>query len=101
MARSIDSSFYKSKAWKITRDSYYRSQNGLCERCKAQGLISPAYIVHHKIHLNDENVNDPELSLSWDNLECLCQTCHNKTHFGSNEEIKRWEFNKGSLITLE
>lgn len=101
MARSIDSSFYKSKAWKIARAEYFKSQSGLCERCKAKGLIVPADIVHHKIHLNSENYNDPSISLNFDNLECLCQTCHNQIHFKNEDKQSRWTFNRGSLVVLE
>ena len=101
MARSIDNKFYKSQAWKITRAGYLSSQGGLCERCKAQGLLVPADIVHHKIHLTEDNYLDASVSLNWDNLECLCQTCHNKEHFRSEENKQRWSFEKGKLVTLD
>ena len=45
-----------------------------------KGLIVPAEIVHHKIHLNAENVSDPSISLNPDNLEALCRTCHGIEH---------------------
>ena len=101
MARSIDSSFYKSREWKITRAEYFKSQSGLCERCKAQGLIVPADIVHHKIHLTEANYNDPSISLNFDNLECLCIDCHNKAHFRTEDKQSRWTFNRGSLVILD
>jgi len=41
----------------------------------------PGYIVHHKIHLNARNVEIPEMSLCFDNLEYLCLNCHNEEHF--------------------
>ena len=73
--------FYKSTAWQKCRASYIQSVGGLCERCLAKGLIVPGYIVHHKCHLTAWNIQDPSITLNWDNLEYLCQDCHNKEHF--------------------
>lgn len=42
-------------------------------------------IVHHKIHLNSKNIYNPNLTMSFDNLELLCQDCHNKEHFASSD----------------
>lgn len=75
MAKEFAKDFYKSKAWKICRSSYIKSVNGVCERCGSVG-----YIVHHKIHLDEININNPEVSLNWDNLEYLCLECHNQHH---------------------
>ena len=72
--------FYHSAAWKNTRRNYKQSVGGLCERCLAKGMIVPADIVHHKIPLTDENVNDLSISLSWDNLQALCRQCHAEVH---------------------
>ncbi len=82
--------FYKSRAWLKCRDSYIKSVGGLCERCLADGLIVPGYIVHHKCYLTPENINDPATTLNWDNLELLCLDCHNKEHFKEEHE-KRYE----------
>lgn len=87
--RSIESKFYKTSAWKKCRAGYIKSVGRLCERCLAKGLIVPGYIVHHKIELTPENVTDPAVSLSYDNLEYLCQECHNKEHFSENN-VKRY-----------
>lgn len=67
--------FYKSKAWEETRKAYYISRFGLCERCGR-----PGDIVHHKVYLTPANINDTNITLNWDNLELLCQECHNKEH---------------------
>jgi len=75
MAKEFAKAFYKSKAWRQCRDAYFISQHGLCERCGVAGKI-----VHHKDYLSPENINDPEVSLNWDNLELLCQDCHNHEH---------------------
>lgn len=70
--------FYKSMSWRRARRAYisYRQSldGGICELCKEE----PGLIVHHKIWLNDINCNDPDVSLSFDNLRYECQACHNK-----------------------
>lgn len=52
----------------------------MCENCLRSGLYSPGEIVHHKIELTPANVNKPEITLSWDNLELLCRRCHAEKH---------------------
>lgn len=71
---------YNSKAWQRTRDAYAASVGGLCERCRAKGLIVPGEIVHHKIHLTPDNIDRPEITLSFGNLELLCRDCHGQEH---------------------
>lgn len=72
--------FYRSQAWKDTRRNYKQSVGGLCERCLAKGIITPAEIVHHKTPLTADNVKDLNISLSWKNLEALCRQCHAEVH---------------------
>lgn len=72
--------FYKSRAWENTRCAYAKSVGWLCERCLAAGLYVPGKIVHHRVHLDDDGLRDPKIALSFDNLELLCQDCHNKEH---------------------
>lgn len=72
--------FYKSKAWQKTRASYSKSVGGLCEKCKAKGLIEAGVIVHHKIHISPETILIPEIALSFNNLELLCRKCHGEEH---------------------
>ena len=88
--RSVDRSFYKSTAWKETSKLYLQSVSYWCERCKAKGIYQPARLVHHKVHLNKNNIKDPAIALGFDNLEALCQDCHNKEHFG-DKTPSRWE----------
>lgn len=75
--------FYGSRAWKNTRKAYAKSVGNLCERCLRQGIIKPGYMVHHKKHLDADLVNDPNVALSWDNLELLCRDCHAFEHRGA------------------
>lgn len=65
----------------------------MCEQCGDGGVI-----VHHKILLTPQNINDPSVSLNWDNLELLCLLCHNKTH-GAGSTSDDTSFDKdGNLI---
>ena len=80
MARDFAKAFYKSSAWIDCRLSYIKSVGGLCEDCLAKGLYTPAKVVHHKIHISQDNINDPSVTLSWSNLKAVCQDCHAKEH---------------------
>lgn len=72
--------FYKSQQWKRTRAAYMNRVGGLCEECLAHGIYTPAEIVHHKVHLTPENIDDPSVALAWSNLRAVCRECHAKEH---------------------
>ena len=96
--REFAREFYQSIAWKQTRKAFAQSKGGLCERCLAQGLIVPGEIVHHKIHLTPENINDETITLSWDYLELLCRKCHGEEH---TRVVRRWKVNfRGEVEAL-
>lgn len=78
--REFAKGFYKSQAWKRCRDAYAQSVSGLCERCLAKGLYVPGEIVHHKTELTPDNIGNPSVSLSWDNLQLVCRDCHAALH---------------------
>ena len=40
--------------------------------------------MHHKEYLTPETINNPAITLGEDNLELLCQDCHNKEHMRIN-----------------
>ena len=80
VAKDFSKAFYQSKAWKDTRLSFLKYKHYECERC-GKG----AKIVHHKKHLTRKNINDLSVSLAWDNLEALCQECHNNEHLKKNK----------------
>ena len=75
MAREFAKAFYNSKAWHMCREAYKQSVFGLCELCG-----QPGDEVHHKVHLSPDNINNPDITLNWDNLELLCASCHSKVH---------------------
>lgn len=79
-APEMQKAFYKSAAWKHCKEAYKSFRCGLCERCMAKGIATPGYIVHHKEYITMDNLSDPNVSLSFDNLELLCLDCHNKEH---------------------
>ena len=72
--------FYKSKTWQRCRSQYAKSKRGLCERCLAKGMYRPGEIVHHKVHITPDNINDASVTLNPDNLELLCRDCHALVH---------------------
>ncbi len=72
--------FYSSEAWKSARRAYAKSVGGLCERCLERGEIRAGEIVHHLTWLTPLNINDPAITLNWDNLQLLCRDCHAQIH---------------------
>jgi len=101
MAKDWAIKFYNSEAWQKTRQGYIDSVNNVCERCLADGRYVPGQIVHHKIYLTPQNINDPNISLNWENLEYLCLDCHNKEHMRQGITAKGLTFSeKGELIKL-
>lgn len=83
MARDFAKSFYNSKAWKDVRNAYIASKFGICERCGKPNSKQ----VHHKKYLSEQNINDADLTLNFDNLELLCDICHQKEHNEKNSPI--------------
>lgn len=85
--------FYHSKDWTDTRQAYLIAQHYLCERCG-----EPAKVVHHKHYLTKRNINNADIALNWDNLEALCQDCHNKEHHAA-ADTRRYKFDDdGNVI---
>lgn len=78
--KDFAAAFYKSKPWKRCRNDYMNSVNCLCEECMARGIFTPAEIVHHIIEITPENIDDPKVTLNWDNLLAVCRECHAEKH---------------------
>jgi 5-methylcytosine-specific restriction enzyme A len=81
--RRVGDKVYHSTAWRKLRRSYYTQQYGLCERCGR-----PGDIVHHKIPITTDNVDNPEITLNEELLELLCISCHNKEHYLKHSPIR-------------
>lgn len=78
--REFAASFYRSKRWQAVRNAYADSVGQLCERCAGMGLVVPGEIVHHRVELTPENIDDPEIALGFGNLELVCRDCHGIRH---------------------
>ena len=91
-------SFYKSKVWKEQKLYLYEKRltdDGelLCQHCGKAIYKKYDAILHHKIELTLENVNDVNISLNEDNLIWLHFRCHNEIH-------ERWGFNKKQVYLV-
>ncbi len=86
--------FYDSHAWKKARSAALDRARYLCERCGR-----PAEIVHHIIHLDENNVDDPSISINVDNLECLCLACHNTEHYAKPRRSMRFD-SDGNVVEI-
>lgn len=94
--------FYRSWTWRKCRKAFAESKNNICERCLKKGIIEPGskerpLEVHHKIPLTAENLNDPKVTLNWDNLELLCKSCHDKER---DKKPKRWQIKPDGSVEV-
>ncbi len=88
--------FYDSAAWIRCRNGYMQSRNYICEICG-----DAATICHHKKHITAANINDPLITLNWENLQAVCLTCHNQIHFTTSPTKDGLTFDsQGNLIQL-
>lgn len=81
--------FYCSKPW---RDLSYRlkvERGGRCERTGEVFADFSQLIGHHKIELNEDNVDDPQISLNPELIEIISHREHNKEHrrFGNKQNV--------------
>jgi hypothetical protein len=78
MAQSFAKAFYKSTRWRKCRAAFIadrmRIDGGLCQMCRDE----PGYIVHHKVWLTPQNIDDPDVALNPANFLYVCHDCHNK-----------------------
>ena len=80
MAKPFARTFYTSRAWQKCRNEYAAYRGHLCEQCLRRNVLALGDIVHHKIELTPDNINDPSITLNFDNLELLCRQCHAERH---------------------
>lgn len=89
MAQEFAEGFYHSHQWRSTRKAYMERPldtpwgicpPGACEDCFERGEINAAVIVHHKIWLNENNINDTTVTLNFKNLKRVCRECHAMEH---------------------
>lgn len=53
---------------------------------RRSGIYKSAYIIHHKEYVTDKNYEDDNTFFNIDNLESVCQDCHNKEHHSEEQE---------------
>lgn len=88
--------FYKSKQWQAFRKVIINErtdEDGFVHCCRCGKPIIKKYdlIVHHKQELDEYNVNDTQISLNPDNVECICFSCHNKEHDRFSDKRSTWQ----------
>jgi len=76
--------FYHSTAWKKAREIIKIRDNGLCQQCLKDKRITIGTIVDHIIPIKQ----DWNKRLDEDNLQLLCQSCHNKKTGNENKRGK-------------
>ena len=114
MSYGIRRKFYLSKAWQDVRKCVWLKQNLLCNRCHKPVYVDGISdyipkenrrtgIVHHKIYLNDTNIDDKDITLNIDNLEGVCKWCHeHECHDSKIATRKEYKFDEyGNLIPRE
>lgn len=99
--RDFAERFYKSKRWQHTAREYAKSVGLLCESCSARGLTVPGEIVHHKVALTPENIDDPSIALDWSNLELVCRACHALRHPKSKRQRRYIVDAQGNITACE
>lgn len=73
--------YYGDKRWKLLRN-WYIQLHPLCEECLFNGRSVPAEHVHHRIPFGSGTTEEERFRLLLDinNLESVCQECHQKIH---------------------
>ena len=78
-----------SKRWMKVKRQVWQRAEGLCERCKRDGIaergvpyITPGVDCHHKTPVESAKTEQEMERLAYDvnNIELLCIPCHIKTH---------------------
>ena len=95
MAREIAKKFYKSAAWQQARAQALIRDHGLCQ---TPGCFMPAQEVHHITELTPENISDPSIALSLDNLQSLCRECHHNKHKHHENDARYYIDSNGNVI---
>lgn len=85
MVRLTLENFYHTKEWeKLTKQIRLQRTNDdgllICEYC-GKPIVRPYdAICHHKIYLDAENVNKPEIAFDPENIAVVHHRCHNLIH---------------------
>ena len=82
--------FYNSKAWQTLRE-WFISEHPICAECEKEGRVRPTKIVDH---IKPVDLY-PELALSCNNLQSLCDYHHIRK---TNEDKKQRKLIQGSEL---
>ena len=97
MSKAFAQTFYNSKQWKTCREEYRKSKRYLCECCLSKGILTPGEIVHHINPITPENINNPNVTLNFDNLRVVCRKCHADEH---GQRVRRYKvLDDGTVVT--
>lgn len=95
MAKVWAKRFYRSKAWRDTRQLVLYRDMYTCQEC----LSARAEEVHHIIELTPDNINDPNISLNPDNLVSLCHDCHTRITQGyTGDVVEGYYFDENGMV---
>lgn len=88
--------FYNSTKWKkllnVLKHERTKSDGLLyCEHCGEPMIKERDIIGHHIIELNENNINDCNITLNSDNIALIHHRCHNDIHnrFGQKKPLNR------------
>lgn len=91
-------SFYSSAAWRAFSSMIRISRFHVCELCG----VPNASEVHHLIHINKDNINDPAVTLNADNVMLLCRHCHYAIHERGKYRVRRSQFDAlGNIVKVQ
>lgn len=93
MAKPFARQLYNTKAWRNARSQALRRDSYTCQICGGH-----ATEVHHKISLDESNINDPKIALGLDNLQSICWWCHNKETMGVSDISDGYCFDENGQV---
>lgn len=84
-SKEIYDTVYNTTTWRNLRRAHLM-EHPLCEECLASGRIRTATQVHHIKEISRANsiLEMQDIGFNPNNLQSLCDECHQKKHKGSN-----------------
>lgn len=88
--------FYRQASWiKLRKALKHERVNAegllICEHCGKPILKDYDAILHHKIELTPQNVNDWDIAYNPDNLAFVHAKCHNEIHNRFGGRVQTWQ----------
>lgn len=101
--------FYNSKLWNNVRKNVWLKQNLLCSVCGKPVYVDGISdylpkekrrigIVHHKIWLDNNNLDDDNITINENNLIGVCKECHENIHHSNMSCRKDMMFDEDGNI---